>query len=99
MARLRLAAVHAEAKAYDEALKLLAEPVPAPFEALRADRQGDVLVLQGKSADAVAVYQRAHAAMGDRVDYRRFVEAKLAALGAPVLAAAAASAPATGASK
>lgn len=99
MARLRLAAVHAEAKAYDEALKLLAEPVPAPFEALRADRQGDVLVLQGKTADAVTAYQRAHAAMGDRVDYRRFVEAKLAALGAPVVAAAAASAPAPGASK
>jgi predicted negative regulator of RcsB-dependent stress response len=90
MARLRLAAVHAEAKAYDEALKLLAEPVPAPFETLRADRQGDVLVLQGKTTDAVAAYQRAHAAMGDRVDYRRFVEAKLAALGAPVVAAAAA---------
>ncbi|MFM7505996.1 MAG: YfgM family protein [Rubrivivax sp.] len=101
MARLRLAAVHAEAKAYDEALKLLAEPVPAPFEALRADRQGDVLALQGKPAEAVAAYQRAHAAMGDRVDYRRFVEAKLAALGAPVVAAAAAaaSAPALGASK
>ncbi|MFN5155002.1 MAG: tetratricopeptide repeat protein, partial [Betaproteobacteria bacterium] len=46
------------------------------------DRQGDVLVLQGKSADAVTAYQRAHAAMGDRVDYRRFVEAKLAAAGA-----------------
>jgi predicted negative regulator of RcsB-dependent stress response len=99
MARLRLAAVHAEAKAYDEALKLLAEPVPAPFEALRADRQGDVLALQGKPTDAVAAYQRAYAAMGDRVDYRRFVEAKLAALGAPVIAAAAASAPALGASK
>jgi predicted negative regulator of RcsB-dependent stress response len=98
MARLRLAAVHAEAKAYDEALKLLAEPVPAPFEALRADRQGDVLALQGKPTDAVAAYQRAYAAMGDRVDYRRFVEAKLAALGAPVIAAAAASAPALGAS-
>ncbi len=99
MARLRLAAVHAEAKAYDEALKLLAEPVPAPYEALRADRQGDVMVLQGKPADAVAAYQRAYAAMSDKVDYRRFVEAKLSALGAPVAAAAAASAPAAGASK
>jgi predicted negative regulator of RcsB-dependent stress response len=101
MARLRLAAVHAEAKAYDEALKLLAEPVPAPYEALRADRQGDVLVLQGKPAEAVAAYQRAYAAMSDKVDYRRFVEAKLAALGSPVgaAAAAAASAPAPGASK
>jgi predicted negative regulator of RcsB-dependent stress response len=95
MARLRLAAVQAEAKAYDEALKLLAEPVPAPFEALRADRQGDVLMLQGKTADAVAAYQRAHAAMSNQVDYRRFIEAKLAALGAPVGAAAAAGAPAS----
>jgi predicted negative regulator of RcsB-dependent stress response len=102
MARLRLAAVQVEAKAYDEALKLLAEPVPAPFEALRADRQGDVMALQGKPADAVAAYQRAHAALADKVDYRRFVEAKLAALGTPVGAAAAAasaSAPASGASK
>ncbi len=107
MARLRLAAVHAETKAYDEALKLLSEPVPAPYEALRADRQGDLLALQGKTADAVAAYQRAHAAMSDQVDYRRFVEAKLAALGAPVGAAAApapasssaAAAPAPGASK
>ncbi len=101
MARLRLAAVHAEAKAFDEAQKLLAEPVPPSFEALRADRQGDIHVLQGQKAEAVAAYQRAHAAMSDKVDYRRFVEAKLAALGAPVGAAAAsaASAPASGASK
>ncbi len=103
MARLRLAAVHAEAKAFDEALKLLAEPVPAPFEGLRADRQGDVFLLQGKSAEAVTAYQSAYAALSDKVDYRRFVEAKLAALGSPVGAAsaadAAASAPAPGASK
>ena len=103
MARQRLAAVHAEAKAFDEALTLLAEPVPAPFEGLRADRQGDVLLLQGKSAEAVTAYQSAYAALSDKVDYRRFVEAKLAALGSPVGAAAAAdaaaSAPAPGASK
>jgi predicted negative regulator of RcsB-dependent stress response len=103
MARLRLAAVHAEAKAFDEALQLLAEPVPAPFEGLRADRQADVLLLQGKPAEAVAAYQAAYAALSDKVDYRRFVEAKLAALGSPVGAAAAAgaaaSAPAPGASK
>jgi predicted negative regulator of RcsB-dependent stress response len=109
MARLRLAAVHAEAKAYDEALKLLAEPVPAPYEALRADRQGDVLAMQGKTTDAVAAYQRAQAAMSDKVDYRRFIEAKLAALGAPVGvvadavpasgSASATAAPAPGASK
>jgi len=103
MARLRLAAVHAEAKAFDEANKLLAEPVPAPFEGLRADRQGDVLLLQGKPEDAAAAYLRAYAALSDKVDYRRFVEAKLAALGKPVgeaaRAASSASAPASGAGK
>ncbi len=94
MARLRLAAVHAEAKAFDEALKLLVESVPEPFEALRADRQGDLLLLQGQQAEAIRAYQRAQAAMSDQVDYRRFIEAKLAALGAPVRAAGAEAAPA-----
>jgi predicted negative regulator of RcsB-dependent stress response len=102
MARLRLAAVHAESQAWDEALKLLAEPVPAPFEALRADREGDIRMLKGDRAGAVAAYQRAVAAMSDKLDYRRFVEAKLASLGVPAAAAnsaSAASAPAAGASK
>jgi predicted negative regulator of RcsB-dependent stress response len=101
MAQLRLAGLLIETQKFDEAVKLLGETVPAPFAALQADRLGDALALQGKRAEAVAAYQRAQAAMSDKVDYRRFVEAKLAALGAPVgaAAAAAASAPASGASK
>jgi predicted negative regulator of RcsB-dependent stress response len=89
MARLRLAALYAEAKAFDESLKLLAETMPSPFEALRADRQGDALLLKGQQAEAIQAYQRAHAAMSESVDYRRFIEAKLAALGASVQPAAA----------
>jgi predicted negative regulator of RcsB-dependent stress response len=100
VARLRLAAVQADAKQYDEALKTLSAP-PAPgFEALVADRRGDVLVLQGKKAEARAAYEAAFAAMNEKIDYKRLIEAKLTALGAaPGAAAAAASAPAAGASK
>jgi predicted negative regulator of RcsB-dependent stress response len=49
---------------------------------LGADRRGDVLVAQGRSADAVAAYQSAWKELPESLDYRRLVEAKLTALGA-----------------
>jgi predicted negative regulator of RcsB-dependent stress response len=99
VARLRLAAVQAEAKQFDEATKTLDTAKAEGFEPLVADRRGDVLMLQGKRAEAVLAYQAAWAAMTDKQDYRRVVEAKLTALGAaPASApAAAASAAASGA--
>jgi predicted negative regulator of RcsB-dependent stress response len=98
MARLRLAALQAEAKQYEEAIKTLDAANAPGFEALVADRRGDVLALQGKPAEARAAYEVAFRAMSDKIDYRRLIEAKLTALGAPV-AAAAASAAASGAAK
>ncbi len=89
--QLRLAALHAQAKRYDEALKTLDGATAVGFEGLAADRRGDVLVLQGKKDEAVAAYQAAYKAMGDKVDYRRLVEAKLMALGAAPPPSAAAS--------
>jgi predicted negative regulator of RcsB-dependent stress response len=90
VARLRLAALQAEAKQPDDALKTLAA-APAPgFEALVDDRRGDILLAQGKTAEARAAYEAAYKAMGERVDYRRLVEAKLTALGAAPMAAASA---------
>ena len=100
VARLRLAALQAEAKQYDEALKTLDAAKAEGFEALVADRRGDVLMLQGKKAEARAAWQAAHAAMSDKVDYRRLIDAKLTAIGASPAAAAsaaAASAPSTAA--
>ena len=91
MARLRLAAVLAEAKQYDEALKQLDAAKAAGFEALVADRRGDVLAAAGKKAEALAAYQAAWKTMDSKLEYRRLVEAKLTALGAapePVAAAA-----------
>ncbi len=87
-AQLRLAALHAQAKQYDEALTVLGGTVAVGFEALVADRKGDVLSLQGKPAEARAAYEEAYKAMSDKLDYRRLVEAKLMALGAAPQAAA-----------
>lgn len=98
IARLRLAALLMEQKSYDDAMKLVASGVPAEFEALAADRRGDILQAQGKTAEAVAEYQKAHKALPESQDYRRLVEAKLTALGAapeavPASAAASGAAP------
>lgn len=96
IARLRLAAVQADAKQFDEALKTLDAAKTAGFEGLVADRRGDVLLAQGKKDEARSAYQTAYKAMSDKVDYRRLVEAKLTTLGAaPEAPAAAASAAAT----
>ncbi len=84
LARLRLAGVLIDEKAYDEAMKQLSGSVPAGFEAAFADRKGDVLALQGKKAEAVAEYQAAYKGFDERVDYRRLVEVKLNALGGAV---------------
>ncbi len=92
VARLRLAALQAEAKQFDAALKTLDAATAPSFEALVADRRGDVLAAQGKPELARAAYQTAWAAMSDKVDYKRLVEAKLTTLGAaPAPAASAAS--------
>lgn len=81
IARLRLAGLLADAKAYDEALAQLAKPMAPEFEPLAADRRGDILQLQGKTAQAKAEYLKALPGLDARADYRRLVEVKLAALG------------------
>lgn len=96
IARMRLAAVLADAKQYDEALKTLDAAKTEGFEGLVADRRGDVLLAQGKKAEARAAYQAAYQALPEKMDYRRLVEAKLMTLGAPPAPAAQ---PASGAGK
>lgn len=90
IARLRLASVLAGAKQYDQALKQLDAAKSAGFEALVADRRGDVLAAAGKGAEAKAAYQAAWAAMDPKIDYRRLIEAKLTAMGAAPAASGAA---------
>jgi len=90
VARLRLAALDIEAKALDQALKILEAPVPSAFEPLVADRRGDVLMEQGKPEEAKAQYRVAWRGLGEQVEYRRLVEIKLASLGVDMAAQAAA---------
>lgn len=81
VARLRLAGMQMDAGQLDEALKTLSSDMPAEYQALASDRRGDVLAAQGKKADAAKSYRAAWDAMDPSVEYRRFVEGKLTALG------------------
>jgi predicted negative regulator of RcsB-dependent stress response len=83
IARLRLAAVLVEAKAYDDALKQLSS-VPKEFEALAADRRGDIYMLQGKRDQAKAEFMKAWPGFAADSEYRTLVEVKLTALGVDV---------------
>lgn len=98
IARLRLAGLLLDSKQPDEALKQLSLVKGKPFEALVADRRGDVLMSQGKAEEAKAAYRSAYDAMEERQVLRRLVEAKLTALGAAPAASAAVAA-ASGAAK
>jgi predicted negative regulator of RcsB-dependent stress response len=82
IASLRLAGVLLDAKQYDAALQQLAAVTQSEFAGLAADRRGDALLAQGKRDEAKAAYQTAWKALGEQIEYRRLVEAKLTALGA-----------------
>ncbi|KQP43436.1 tetratricopeptide repeat protein [Pseudorhodoferax sp. Leaf274] len=81
LARLRLAGLLFDAKAYDEALKQLGGNFAGEFAALAADRRGDILAAQDKKPEALAEYRKAYAGLDARSGYRRMVEVKLNALG------------------
>jgi predicted negative regulator of RcsB-dependent stress response len=90
LARLRLAAVLLDEKAHDEALKLVQEPASPAFAARFADMRGDILLAQGKRAEAKAAYQavlqksEASAAAGKTAPasgLKELVQQKLDALG------------------
>jgi predicted negative regulator of RcsB-dependent stress response len=84
VARLRLAALLVEAKSYDEALKQLSAGMPREFEALAADRRGDIYNLQGRKDQAKAEYLKAWQGLPRESEYRGLVEVKLTALGTDV---------------
>jgi len=81
IARLRLAALHLDAKAFDEALKLLVLEFTPAMTGLASDLRADVLQAKGQSTEAIAAYQQAWQKLADNPDYRRLVQAKLNALG------------------
>jgi len=83
LARLRLAGVQLDQKQYDAALKTLSGVHSDAYAFRFLDLKGDVLLAQGKQADARAAYQSAFSKMAEDNVYRSIVELKLDALGGP----------------
>jgi predicted negative regulator of RcsB-dependent stress response len=82
LARLRLAAVLLDEKAYDEALALLEARHAAPFEGQYAALKGDILVAKNKAAEAKAAYRLALEKTDDKsAAFRNSVQLRLDALG------------------
>jgi predicted negative regulator of RcsB-dependent stress response len=94
IARLRAAGLLMDQKKFDDAAKQLdaaQQGKPREFDALIADRRGDLLAALGKRAEAIAAYQAARKAADAKVEYRNLIDAKLTALGAAPAPLAAAS--------
>ena len=81
VAKLRIAGILFDKKAYAEALEQLTGDFPKDFAGLVADRRADILIAQGKKAEAKAEYEKAWKGLDERSEYRRLVEVKLNALG------------------
>ncbi|MGK5080899.1 YfgM family protein [Janthinobacterium sp. HLX7-2] len=84
IAKLRLAGVLLDEKAYDEALKVLATASVPQFAGAVADRKGDILVAQNKLADARTAYLAALAATDKNNPGRQLIQVKLEAIGGTV---------------
>jgi predicted negative regulator of RcsB-dependent stress response len=84
IAKLRLAGILLDEKAYDEGLKLLATEFVPQFAGAVADRKGDILVAQNKLAEARTAYQAALAAMDKKNPGRQLVQVKLESIGGTV---------------
>lgn len=86
LAKLRLATVLLDDKAYPEALAQLQSPPDESFAARYADLKGDILVVQGKPAEARTAYKAAVDALGaatkvEAATLREIAQAKLDAVG------------------
>jgi predicted negative regulator of RcsB-dependent stress response len=81
LARLRLANLQIQQKAFDAAIQTLSKPFTSAFAGLAADIQGDAYLAQNKTSEAVKAYTDAYAKLDASNDYRRLVLAKLNVLG------------------
>ncbi|MFS0754419.1 tetratricopeptide repeat protein [Noviherbaspirillum sp. 1P10PC] len=87
LARIRLAGVLLDEKAYDEGLKVLSADVPVAFAGALADRRGDLLMAQNKVAEARAAYQEALQKSDAKSPGRQLIQLKLDAIGGAKAAA------------
>jgi predicted negative regulator of RcsB-dependent stress response len=82
VAKLRLASLLLDEKAYDAGLALLAEPQSDAFKGVVADGRGDLLAAQGKRDDARAAYKLALDTLSKNdTSMRQLIQFKLDALG------------------
>ncbi|MBM3358915.1 MAG: tetratricopeptide repeat protein [Betaproteobacteria bacterium] len=81
LARMRLAGVLLDEKSYAEALKLLETKPVESMTGLYADLKGDILLAQGKIAEARSAYQLALDRSDGSSPYRNTIQLKLDALG------------------
>jgi predicted negative regulator of RcsB-dependent stress response len=81
LARIRLAGVLLDEKAYDDGLKILAADFPEQFAALVADRKGDLLFAQNKTTEARAAFKLALDKTDVKNPARQLIQLKLDALG------------------
>lgn len=84
IARLRIAGILLDEKAYDEGLKLLGGEFLPQFSSAVADRKGDILAAQNKLDEARKSYIVALAGMNKSDPGRKLVEVKLEAIGGTV---------------
>ncbi len=89
IAKIRLAGILLDEKAYEEGLKALAGDFPEQFAGVVSDRKGDILVAQNKLDEARAAYQAALEKTDAQNPGRQLIQIKLDAIGgAPVKKAA-----------
>lgn len=81
IARIRLAGILLDEKAYDDALKQLSGDFPEQFAGAVADRKGDILAAQNKNAEARAAYKLALEKTDQKNPARQLIQLKLDALG------------------
>jgi predicted negative regulator of RcsB-dependent stress response len=81
IARLRIASILLDEKAYDEGLKILGGEFLPQFSSIVADRKGDFLVAQNKLDEARKAYIAALAGMDKADPGRKLVEVKLESIG------------------
>ncbi|RJG05891.1 outer membrane protein assembly factor BamD [Noviherbaspirillum cavernae] len=81
IAKVRLAGILLDEKAFDEGLKLLSQEFPAQFAGVVADRKGDILVGQNKLEEARSAYQVALDKTDQKNPARQLIQLKLDAIG------------------
>lgn len=84
VAKIRLAGILLDEKAYDEGLKVLSGNFPAGFIGAVDDRKGDILVAQNKLDEARVAYQAALEKTEAQSPGHQLIQIKLDAIGGAV---------------